>query len=68
MDLARELDSLLECTTHLNADSRPIRLKLFHHDRQSSDLCFLNPSTERRQYVVDLNIKWTVWPRLAACL
>ena len=38
MDLARELDSLLECTTHLNADSRPIRLKLFHHDRQSSDL------------------------------
>lgn len=38
MDLAHELGNLLESASRLSADSRPIRLNLFHAERRSSNI------------------------------
>jgi len=38
VDIARELSSLLETGTSLSADNRPIRLRLFHRDKQSGNI------------------------------
>ena len=38
MDVARELSSLLETGSDLSADSRPIRLRLFHQNKQSGNI------------------------------